>query len=141
MKHVALLNIFKEVEEEVGLNKLLRLRIPFFNTVVLSFIFYCMFFFSWTFKIKSNSDILLCRIYLEHTDDVVKAVKEIVEEGIPEVGASKDGSSSSWPTLNKYNPLHLILASSPLLERDCGFFQLMFGGPDVVLCPPLGRPS
>ncbi|XP_075893389.1 Fanconi anemia group D2 protein isoform X2 [Nelusetta ayraudi] len=41
------------------------------------------------------------RIYLEHADDVLKAVKEIVEEGIPELSALKDGSSSSWPTLNK----------------------------------------
>lgn len=58
-----------------------------------------------TFKIKSIYK--LCRIYLEHTDDVLKAVKEIVEEGIPEVSASNDGSSSSWPTLNKYDPLDL----------------------------------
>lgn len=46
-------------------------------------------------------NVFTCRIYLEHADDVLKAVKEIVEEGIPEVSASKDGSSSSWPTLNK----------------------------------------
>lgn len=43
----------------------------------------------------------LYRIYLEHADDVLKAVKEIVEEGIPELSASKDESSSSWPTLNR----------------------------------------
>lgn len=78
---------------------------------------------------RSTSNVLTCRIYLEHTEDVLKAVKEIVEEGIPQVAASKDGSSSSWPTLNKYRPLPLILASSPpLVER------LLFGGADVVSC-------
>ncbi|XP_073324559.1 Fanconi anemia group D2 protein [Pagrus major] len=41
-------------------------------------------------------------IYMEHVDDVLKAVEEIAQEGIPElVNASKDESSSSWPTLNR----------------------------------------
>lgn len=57
--------------------------------------------------VEHASNVFMCfnmftsRIYLEHADDVLKAVKEIVEEGIPELSALKDGSSSSWPTLNK----------------------------------------
>ncbi|KAM8930382.1 Fanconi anemia group D2 protein isoform 4-T4 [Pelodytes ibericus] len=44
---------------------------------------------------------LLC-IYLEHTDDVLKAVEEIVGVGIPElVNTSKDGASSTYPTLTR----------------------------------------
>ncbi|TKS71673.1 Fanconi anemia group D2 protein [Collichthys lucidus] len=41
-------------------------------------------------------------IYLEHVDDVLKAVEEIAGEGIPELlNASKDESSASWPTLSR----------------------------------------
>ncbi|XP_054472432.1 Fanconi anemia group D2 protein [Anoplopoma fimbria] len=44
----------------------------------------------------------LLRIYLEHVDDVLKAVEEIAAEGIAELlNASKDESSASWPTLNR----------------------------------------
>ncbi|XP_068598556.1 Fanconi anemia group D2 protein [Brachionichthys hirsutus] len=44
----------------------------------------------------------LLRIYLEHVDDILKAVEEIAGEGIPElVSASKEESSSSWPTLSR----------------------------------------
>ncbi|XP_049448967.1 Fanconi anemia group D2 protein [Epinephelus fuscoguttatus] len=44
----------------------------------------------------------LLSIYLEHVDDVLKAVEEIAGEGIPELlNASKDESSSSWPTLSR----------------------------------------
>ncbi|XP_070697589.1 Fanconi anemia group D2 protein [Pempheris klunzingeri] len=44
----------------------------------------------------------LLRIYLEHVDDVLKAVEAIAGEGIPELlNASKDESSASWPTLNR----------------------------------------
>lgn len=44
----------------------------------------------------------LLRIYLEHVDDVLKAVEEITERGIAELlNASKDESSASWPTLNR----------------------------------------
>ncbi|KAK2862170.1 hypothetical protein Q5P01_001703 [Channa striata] len=44
----------------------------------------------------------LLSIYLEHADDVLKAVEEIAAEGIPELlNASKDESSASWPTLNR----------------------------------------
>ncbi len=45
-----------------------------------------------------------CSIYLEHTDDVLKAVEEIAGEGVPELlNAAKDGNSRSWPTLNRYS--------------------------------------
>uniref|UniRef100_A0A3P9BV97 FA complementation group D2 n=1 Tax=Maylandia zebra TaxID=106582 RepID=A0A3P9BV97_9CICH len=44
---------------------------------------------------------LLC-IYLEHVDDILKAVEEIAAQGIPElINASKDESSASWPTLSR----------------------------------------
>ncbi|XP_070814866.1 Fanconi anemia group D2 protein [Chaetodon trifascialis] len=44
----------------------------------------------------------LLSIYLEHVDDVLKAVEEIAGQGIPELlNASKDESSQSWPTLNR----------------------------------------
>lgn len=69
-----------------------------------------------------NKILLMCRIYLEHADDVLKAVKEIVEEGIPEVATSKDGSSSSWPTLNKYDPPVLVSSSA---RETLLLFQLM----------------
>ncbi|RXN03852.1 Fanconi anemia group D2 [Labeo rohita] len=43
----------------------------------------------------------LLSIYLEHTDDVLKAVEEIAGEGVPELlNAAKDANSRSWPTLN-----------------------------------------
>uniref|UniRef100_A0A3P9NXE1 FA complementation group D2 n=1 Tax=Poecilia reticulata TaxID=8081 RepID=A0A3P9NXE1_POERE len=44
----------------------------------------------------------LLSIYLEHVDDILKAVEEIAGEGITElINASKDESSASWPTLNR----------------------------------------
>uniref|UniRef100_A0A673IF95 Fanconi anemia group D2 protein-like n=1 Tax=Sinocyclocheilus rhinocerous TaxID=307959 RepID=A0A673IF95_9TELE len=44
----------------------------------------------------------LLSIYLEHTDDVLKAVEEIAGEGVPELlNAAKDANSPSWPTLNR----------------------------------------
>ncbi|KAM4587248.1 Fanconi anemia group D2 protein isoform 2-T2 [Odontesthes bonariensis] len=44
----------------------------------------------------------LLSIYLEHADDVLKAVEEITGEGITELlDASKDESSASWPTLSR----------------------------------------
>ncbi|XP_059186008.1 Fanconi anemia group D2 protein [Centropristis striata] len=44
----------------------------------------------------------LLSIYLEHVNDVLKAVEEIAGEGIPElINASKDESSASWPTLSR----------------------------------------
>ncbi|XP_028302622.1 Fanconi anemia group D2 protein isoform X2 [Gouania willdenowi] len=44
----------------------------------------------------------LLSIYLEHVDDVLKAVEEIAGKGVPElINVSKDESSASWPTLNR----------------------------------------
>ncbi|XP_072238328.1 Fanconi anemia group D2 protein [Leuresthes tenuis] len=44
----------------------------------------------------------LLSIYLEHADDVLKAVEEITGEGITELlDAAKDESSASWPTLSR----------------------------------------
>lgn len=47
--------------------------------------------------------LFFCRLYLEHVDDVLKAVEEIAGKGLPELlNAAKDESSASWPTLNRY---------------------------------------
>ncbi|XP_047439463.1 Fanconi anemia group D2 protein isoform X2 [Mugil cephalus] len=44
----------------------------------------------------------LLSIYLDHVDDVLKAVEEIAGEGITELlNVSKDESSASWPTLSR----------------------------------------
>ncbi|XP_022047915.2 Fanconi anemia group D2 protein [Acanthochromis polyacanthus] len=44
----------------------------------------------------------LLSIYLEHVEDVLKAVEEIAEKGMQElITMSKDESSTSWPTLNR----------------------------------------
>ncbi|XP_028261743.1 Fanconi anemia group D2 protein isoform X2 [Parambassis ranga] len=44
----------------------------------------------------------LLSIYLENVDDVLKAVEELAGNGIAElITASKDASSSSWPTLSR----------------------------------------
>ena len=41
-------------------------------------------------------------IYLEHTDNVLKAIEEITGVGVPElVSAPKDSSSSTFPTLTR----------------------------------------
>ncbi|XP_015843663.3 Fanconi anemia group D2 protein isoform X1 [Peromyscus maniculatus bairdii] len=45
---------------------------------------------------------LLC-IYLEHTDNVLKAIEEIAGVGVPElVNAPKEASSSTFPTLSRH---------------------------------------
>ncbi|KAG7283247.1 hypothetical protein CRUP_004989 [Coryphaenoides rupestris] len=44
----------------------------------------------------------LLSVYLEHVDDVLKAVEEITQEGVSELlNAAKDASSKTWPTLNR----------------------------------------
>ncbi|XP_074535183.1 Fanconi anemia group D2 protein [Halichoeres trimaculatus] len=44
----------------------------------------------------------LLSIYLEHADDVLKAIEEIAGDGITElINAAKDESSATWPTLNR----------------------------------------
>ncbi|XP_075015247.1 Fanconi anemia group D2 protein isoform X4 [Calonectris borealis] len=44
---------------------------------------------------------LLC-VYLEHTDNILKAVEEISSVGVPElINSAKDGCSSTYPTLSR----------------------------------------
>ncbi|XP_064012720.1 Fanconi anemia group D2 protein [Pogoniulus pusillus] len=44
---------------------------------------------------------LLC-VYLEHTDNILKAIEEISTVGVPElINSAKDGCSSTYPTLNR----------------------------------------
>uniref|UniRef100_A0A3B4Y1W4 FA complementation group D2 n=1 Tax=Seriola lalandi dorsalis TaxID=1841481 RepID=A0A3B4Y1W4_SERLL len=60
----------------------------------------------------------LLSIYLEHVDDVLKAVEEIAGEGIPELlNASKDESSASWPTLNRQTFLVFYKVMMAELEK------------------------
>ncbi|KAA0722888.1 Fanconi anemia group D2 protein [Triplophysa tibetana] len=60
----------------------------------------------------------LLSIYLEHTDDVLKAVEEIAGEGVPELlNAPKDASSRSWPTLNRQTFLVYYKSLMAELER------------------------
>ncbi|KAM9361725.1 Fanconi anemia group D2 protein [Symphorus nematophorus] len=60
----------------------------------------------------------LLSIYLEHVDDVLKAVEEIAGEGIPELlNASKDESSASWPTLNRQTFLVFYKVLMAVLEK------------------------
>uniref|UniRef100_A0A673IDX3 Fanconi anemia group D2 protein-like n=1 Tax=Sinocyclocheilus rhinocerous TaxID=307959 RepID=A0A673IDX3_9TELE len=60
----------------------------------------------------------LLSIYLEHTDDVLKAVEEIAGEGVPELlNAAKDANSPSWPTLNRQTFLVYYKSMMAELER------------------------
>uniref|UniRef100_A0A8C1GLX2 FA complementation group D2 n=1 Tax=Cyprinus carpio TaxID=7962 RepID=A0A8C1GLX2_CYPCA len=60
----------------------------------------------------------LLSIYLEHTDDVLKAVEEIAGEGVPELlNAAKDANSRSWPTLNRQTFLVYYKSMMAVLER------------------------
>ncbi|XP_065543971.1 Fanconi anemia group D2 protein isoform X2 [Lathamus discolor] len=44
---------------------------------------------------------LLC-VYLEHTDNILKAIEEISSVGVPElINSAKDGCSSTYPTLTR----------------------------------------
>ncbi|NWR83138.1 FACD2 protein, partial [Furnarius figulus] len=44
---------------------------------------------------------LLC-VYLEHTDNILKAIEEISSVGVPElISSAKDGCSSTYPTLSR----------------------------------------
>lgn len=53
--------------------------------------------------INIPSTLSVSSIYLERTNDVLKAVEEITGEGISElINAPKDASSRSWRTLNRY---------------------------------------
>uniref|UniRef100_A0A671QBV6 FA complementation group D2 n=1 Tax=Sinocyclocheilus anshuiensis TaxID=1608454 RepID=A0A671QBV6_9TELE len=60
----------------------------------------------------------LLSIYLEHTDDVLKAVEEIAGEGVPELmNAAKNANSRSWPTLNRQTFLVYYKSMMAELER------------------------
>uniref|UniRef100_A0A8C7G6K9 FA complementation group D2 n=1 Tax=Oncorhynchus kisutch TaxID=8019 RepID=A0A8C7G6K9_ONCKI len=60
----------------------------------------------------------LLSIYLEHTDDVLKAVEEIAGEGIPELlNSAKDASSRTWPTLNRLTFLVFYKGMMGVLEK------------------------
>uniref|UniRef100_A0A8C8RT95 FA complementation group D2 n=1 Tax=Pelusios castaneus TaxID=367368 RepID=A0A8C8RT95_9SAUR len=71
---------------------------------------------------------LLC-IYMEHTDNILKAVEEISSVGVPElVKSAKDGYSSSYPTLTRQ--------TFPI------FFQVMIAQLESsVRNIPAGKPS
>ncbi|XP_026163861.1 Fanconi anemia group D2 protein [Mastacembelus armatus] len=60
----------------------------------------------------------LLSVYLEHVDDVLKAVEEIAEEGISELlKVSKDESSASWPTLSRQTVLVFYKVMMAELEK------------------------
>uniref|UniRef100_A0A674BZU3 FA complementation group D2 n=1 Tax=Salmo trutta TaxID=8032 RepID=A0A674BZU3_SALTR len=60
----------------------------------------------------------LLSIYLEHTDDVLKAVEEIAGEGIPELlNSAKGASSRTWPTLNRLTFLVFYKGMMGVLEK------------------------
>ncbi|XP_051011046.1 Fanconi anemia group D2 protein [Acomys russatus] len=60
---------------------------------------------------------LLC-IYLEHTDNVLKAIEEIAGVGVPEmVNAPKDASSSTFPTLTRHTFVIFFRAMMAELEK------------------------
>uniref|UniRef100_A0AAR2LHF0 FA complementation group D2 n=1 Tax=Pygocentrus nattereri TaxID=42514 RepID=A0AAR2LHF0_PYGNA len=60
-----------------------------------------------------------CSIYLDHADDVLKAVEEIAGEGIPELmNAAKDASSRSWPTLSRQTFLVYYKVMMTKLEKS-----------------------
>lgn len=41
-------------------------------------------------------------VYLEHTDNILKAIEEISSVGVPELmNSAKDGCSSTYPTLSR----------------------------------------
>ncbi|XP_057701489.1 Fanconi anemia group D2 protein isoform X2 [Corythoichthys intestinalis] len=61
----------------------------------------------------------LLSIYIEHVDDVLKAVEEIANEGFPQIiEASKDESSASWPTLSRQTFLVFYKVLMAELEKS-----------------------
>ncbi|KAM4612640.1 Fanconi anemia group D2 protein [Polymixia lowei] len=59
----------------------------------------------------------LLSVYLEHTDDVLKAVEEIAGEGIPELlNVAKDDGSTTWPTLSRQT--FLVFYKGMMAELD-----------------------
>uniref|UniRef100_A0A8C7G6C0 FA complementation group D2 n=1 Tax=Oncorhynchus kisutch TaxID=8019 RepID=A0A8C7G6C0_ONCKI len=75
---------------------------------------------------------LMQHIYLEHTDDVLKAVEEIAGEGIPELlNSAKDASSRTWPTLNRLTFLVFYKGMMGVLEK---YLCVIFKGTLLTLC-------
>ncbi|KAM4653984.1 Fanconi anemia group D2 protein isoform 3-T3 [Amazona ochrocephala] len=71
---------------------------------------------------------LLC-IYLEHTDNILKAIEEISSVGVPElVNSAKDGCSSTYPTLTRQTFLIFFRVMMAQLESS-------------VKSIPAGKPS
>ncbi|XP_072308789.1 Fanconi anemia group D2 protein [Eucyclogobius newberryi] len=61
----------------------------------------------------------LLSLYLEHVDDVLKAVEEIAGGGISElINAAKDESSASWPTLHRQTFLVFYKVLMAVLEKS-----------------------
>ncbi|CAL9703931.1 unnamed protein product [Knipowitschia caucasica] len=61
----------------------------------------------------------LLSLFLEHVDDVLKAVEEIAGEGISElIDAAKDESSASWPTLNRQTFLVYYKVLMAVLDKS-----------------------
>ncbi|KAE8611738.1 hypothetical protein XENTR_v10012579 [Xenopus tropicalis] len=68
-------------------------------------------------RYHENLQSLLC-IYLENTDDVLKAVEEIAGVGVPElVNAAKDAGSSSYPTLTRQTFIVFFRVMMDKLEK------------------------
>uniref|UniRef100_A0A673AP68 FA complementation group D2 n=1 Tax=Sphaeramia orbicularis TaxID=375764 RepID=A0A673AP68_9TELE len=92
-------------------------------------------------------------IYLEHVDDVLKAVEEIAGEGIPELlNAAKDESSTSWPTLNSCCYIKIVQGHShtclywsglsevhPFISLSYFFLQVFDSRLVVNVCLKYGR--
>uniref|UniRef100_A0A8V5GTH7 Uncharacterized protein n=1 Tax=Melopsittacus undulatus TaxID=13146 RepID=A0A8V5GTH7_MELUD len=61
---------------------------------------------------------LLC-IYLEHTDNILKAIEEISSVGVPElINSTKDGCSSTYPTLTRQTFLIFFRVMMAQLESS-----------------------
>lgn len=85
-------------------------------------------------------------IYLAHVNDVLKAVEEIAGEGIPQhLNPSKDESASSWPTLNKYNPIiSQVFTSDLTISVHDSFYRInvvVLFHTFLIFCQSSGKPS
>ena len=64
------------------------------------------------YKLHTGCLLVSCRLYLCHTPDVLQSIQDICSVGIPELMDTddKNGSSTTYPTLNKYSTIDLILS-------------------------------
>ncbi|KFQ43168.1 Fanconi anemia group D2 protein, partial [Nestor notabilis] len=70
---------------------------------------------------------LLC-VYLEHTDNILKAIEEISSVGVPElINSAKDGCSSTYPTLTRQT--FLIFFRVMMAQLDCSVKSIPAGKP------------